>query len=60
MTALVFETTCGEWDVVTTCDDAGNVKVLKGFTTEENAREAIRQIGWRFLAVVKIQAETTY
>jgi len=60
MGAMVFETTCGEWDVVTGPDDYGNVKCLQGFISEEKAVEALRQMGWRLDAVVRIQYVATY
>ena len=54
MNAMIWETTCGEWDVVTGPDDCGNVKCLQGFISEEKAIEALRQMGWRLEGVCRI------
>lgn len=55
MNATIFETNCGEWDVVTDCNVNGDCRILKGFASEQAAIDAVASLGWRFLGTVRIQ-----
>lgn len=54
MNAMVYETNCGEWDVITSCDDKGDCKILKGFASEKAAIESVANLGWRFIGTVRL------
>lgn len=55
MNATIFETNCGEWDVVTDCNVNGNCRILKGFVSEQAAIDAVLNLGWLLIGTVRIQ-----
>jgi len=55
MSGMIYETTCGEWDIISLCDGEGFCECITGFVSEQSAVEHMRLIGWRMAGVVRLQ-----